>query len=92
MRCRYNDLTLSINNFEQSHILAWCDQVSAVSDLKLKLPLLKRDASQPPLPLLAVNFDPDLEKLLRETKYFLQLKVEVPESALKIFERDDTFR
>lgn len=41
---------------------------------------------------MAVNFDPDLVKLLRETKYFLQLKIEVPESALKIFERDDTFR
>jgi hypothetical protein len=41
---------------------------------------------------LAVNFDPALVRLLRETKYFLLLKIEVPETATKIFEHADLFR
>ncbi len=51
-------------------------QVGLTSDEKLNQPLLQfhEDAS-PELPLLAVNFDPALVRLLRETKYFLLLKV-----------------
>ena len=44
------------------------------------------------MPRLGVNFDPDLVRLLRETKYFLLLKCEVPENALKIFQSSDQFR
>ena len=39
-----------------------------------------------------VNFDPALVCLLRETKYFLLLGLEVPESAMGIFEQAETFR
>jgi dynein heavy chain, axonemal len=42
--------------------------------------------------MLAVNFDPALVRLLRETKYFLLLKIEVPEASLKVYEHADTFR
>ena len=59
-----------------------CDQVAATSDEKLNQPLLK---TLDPLPTaapgaparLGVNFDDDLVRLLRETKYFLLLKFEV---------------
>ncbi len=57
-------------------------QVHATSDEKLNQPLLTfHDDATPELPLLAVNFDPALVRLLRETKYFLQLKIEVPPAA-----------
>ncbi len=57
---------------------------------KLKLPLLsyQKDAAH----LLTVNFDPALVKLLREVKYFLLLGLEVPGSALEIFQKAETFR
>ena len=59
-----------------------CEQVASTSDEKLNQPLLKTLA---PLPgaapgapeRLGVNFDDDLVRLLRETKYFLLLKFEV---------------
>ena len=41
---------------------------------------------------MRVNFDPLLLRLLREVKYFLQLEIEVPESALKVYERAEAFR
>lgn len=68
-------------------------QVDCTSDEKLNLPLLQfhEDAS-PELPLLAVNFDPALVALLRETKYFLLLQIKVPDAAAAIFERADTYR
>lgn len=44
------------------------------------------------LHLLAVNFDPQLVNLLRETKYFLSLGIEVPTEACSVFDRSRTFR
>jgi hypothetical protein len=72
-------------------------QVAATSDEKLNLPLIKKLEPQPGAAAaaavrLGVNFDPDLVRLLRETKYFLLLKCEVPENALKIFQSSDQFR
>lgn len=68
-------------------------QVTATSGEKLNMPLLRLvDDSTPEAPVLGVNFDPALVRLLRETKYFLLLKVEVPESAQAIFQHADTFR
>lgn len=43
-------------------------------------------------PLLRVNFDPMLIRLLREVKYFLLLEAPVPDSALKVFKRAEVFR
>lgn len=60
---------------------------------KLALKILKMDPhNTTKLPLLAVNFDPQLVNLLRETKYFLSLGVEVPTEACNVFERSRTFR
>ena len=42
--------------------------------------------------LLRVNFDPALTRLLREVKYFKLLNLEIPSSALEIYERSDTYR
>ena len=43
----------------------WGRDVESTSQAKLKLPLLKRDKKTS---LLSVNFDKDLDKLLREVK------------------------
>lgn len=46
-------------------------------------------------PLVHVNFDPELVKLLREVHDFLllpSLPAPIPEAALSIFERDEAFR
>ncbi len=41
---------------------------------------------------ISVNFDPDIIRLLREVKYFQQMKLEVMDSALRIYENVDVFR
>jgi len=62
-------------------VLGHCDlhmQVAATSDEKLNQPLLQfHEESTAELQLLAVNFDPALVRLLKETKYFLILGVQV---------------
>ena len=45
-----------------------------------------------PLPLLEVNFDPALVRLLREVRYFLLLGLEVPASALEIYKKAEMYR
>lgn len=53
-------------------------QVAATTDAKLNQPLLRfHEASTAQLPLLDVNFDPTLVRLLKETKSFLLLDVKV---------------
>jgi len=49
---------------------------------------LKREDNE----LLRVNFDPALIRLLRETRYFLQLDQSVPQSASDVFSKDETYR
>ena len=69
----------------QSHVVSvscatpcFRTQVAATSDEKLNQPLLQfHEDSTAELQLLAVNFDPALVKLLKETKYFLILNVQV---------------
>ncbi len=62
----------------------WCNLISAISDQKLKQPLMSQDLQGN---VLRVNFDPALVRLLRETRYFLllpDLPIEIPANALKV--------
>jgi hypothetical protein len=61
----------------------WCPlQVASTSDEKLNQPLLQfHEESTADMPLLSVNFDPALVRLLRETRYFLLLRIEVSSAA-----------
>lgn len=62
----------------------WCNLISAVSDQKLKQPLMSQD---PQGTVLRVNFDAALVRLLREVRYFLllpDLPIEIPANALKV--------
>lgn len=62
----------------------WCNLTSAISDQKLKQPLMSQD---PQGTVLRVNFDAALVRLLREVRYFLllpDLPIEIPANALKV--------
>ncbi|GAX83887.1 hypothetical protein CEUSTIGMA_g11312.t1, partial [Chlamydomonas eustigma] len=91
----YDNLIMAMDEYENKAFSVWSEQVALTSDEKLNQPLLVTlDGPAGPggAPRLGVNFDPDLVRLLRETKYFLLLKFEVPESALLIFQNSDQFR
>ncbi|MEW5311809.1 MAG: hypothetical protein WDW38_003494 [Sanguina aurantia] len=89
----YEHLIADMEEFQNKAVMTWVEQVTATSGEKLDMPLLRLvDASSKDAPVLGVNFDPALVRLLRETKYFLLLRVEVPESAQAIFQHADTFR
>jgi len=70
----------------------WAKEVDESVVSKLKLPLLKMADSGPEKGVLAVNFDPSLVRMLREVGYFLKLGLEVPDTAMSIFKKAETFR
>ena len=82
-----------LSDFEREQIEAWGAEVEKSSQAKLKNPLL-RSENDPEYgyPLLYVNFDPLLVRLLREVKYFLLLGFEAPQAALEIYGHAEIFR
>ena len=82
-----------LSDYEREQIEAWGAEMEKSSQAKLKNPLL-RSENDPEFgyPLLYVNFDPLLVRLLREVKYFLLLGFEAPQAALEIYEHAETFR
>ncbi|KAK9808985.1 hypothetical protein WJX72_007373 [[Myrmecia] bisecta] len=90
----YDTLTAAMDEYEKGVVDDWCKLISETSDQKLKQPLLWQEAGGEQA-LLHVNFDPGLVRLLREVRYFLllpNLPVDIPASALKIYERAEMFR
>lgn len=85
----YASISASLREYENLKIEEWGRDVEASSQAKLMLPLLIRDPNKS---LLSVNFDPALVRLLREVKYFLLLGLMVPDSALEVYKRVETFR
>ena len=86
----YTTLVAGLAEFEHNKIEEWGKHIEASSQEKLKLPLIKRHPTN--AALLQVNFDPALVRLLREVKYFLLLGLRVPDSALAIYKKAETFR
>ena len=93
----YTSLLGQLADYERMKIEAWGQSIEESSQAKLKNALLR--SGPPPLnaprgaqPLLHVNFDPLLTRLLREVKYFILLGLKVPDSALEIYQRGETFR
>jgi len=85
----FTTIMASLNEYENQKIEEWGRDVEASSQAKLRLPLIVRN---PDTNMLSVNFDPALVRLLREVKYFLLLSLQVPESALEIYQQVETFR
>lgn len=89
----YNSMIGAMDEYKAAKFSTWVEEISETSDARLKLPLLCPGAkSTADMPVVDVNFDPDLVRLLKEVKYFLLLGVNVPEHALKIYQRANTFR
>lgn len=85
----YATIIASLQDFENQKIEEWGRDVELSSHAKLKLPLLTRSAETR---LLTVNFDAALVRLLREVKYFLLIGLNVPETALDIYQQVEVFR
>lgn len=82
-----------MNDFEDEMIREWKRQVALTSDEKLNQPLLiLLPEAGPKCPLITTNFDSALVRLLRETKYFLLLGIDVPESAKVLYSKSDVYR
>ena len=82
-----------LSDYEREQIEAWGAEMEKSSQAKLKNPLLRSENDvEYGYPLLYVNFDPLLVRLLREVKYFLLLGFEAPQAALEIYEHAETFR
>ena len=72
----------------------WAKEVAENVVKKLKLPLLRMDPAVPGSvgEILAVNFHPLLVRMLREVAYFIKMGLEVPDTAMGIFKKAETFR
>ncbi|CAK4776251.1 unnamed protein product [Aphanomyces euteiches] len=85
----YTNLVASLMEFKAATVKTWAHSIEISSKSKLKLPLLRKD---PDSGLVFVNFDPALVQLLREVKYFIVLKIEIPEEAMTIYRKAEVFR
>ena len=100
----YTALIGMMADFDREKVEAWGETIEESSQAKLKNSLLRRvaiDSTQTSLKVgskqtemgnLSVNFDPLLIKLLREVKYFLLLGLNVPTSAMEIYQKVEIFR
>eukprot|EP00003_Mantamonas_plastica_P006669 TRINITY_DN1548_c0_g2_i8.p1 TRINITY_DN1548_c0_g2~~TRINITY_DN1548_c0_g2_i8.p1 ORF type:complete len:4445 (-),score=1771.15 TRINITY_DN1548_c0_g2_i8:52-13386(-) len=85
----YQSVMHALEEFERGQHMEWARDVDKESQTKLRQSLLQRDAEEN---TLMVNFDPTLVALLREVKYFLNLSMEIPEQAGKIYDDGEMFR
>jgi dynein heavy chain len=100
----YKALITSLQDFEDQHVREWCLELGLTSDAKLKQHLLRRegpDGEDEEGIFVRVNFDKALVCLLREVKYFKLLNdirtdslkfIDIPDSALQIYSKVETFR
>ena len=89
----FTSLYGQLSDLDKENIELWGNTIESSSQAKLKNPLLRREyIEKNQHSLLYVNFDPILVKLLREVKYFLLLGLEVPNTAMEIYQRVEIFR
>eukprot|EP00741_Cyanophora_paradoxa_P005992 tig00000955_g5810.t1 len=86
----YTTIESALKEYQYTRYHEWEKGVEDVSQEKLKQSLLRR--SKQNQKLLHVNFNPALVRLLREVKYFTLLGLEIPDSAMQIYKKAETFR
>jgi len=79
----------NLQEYERMKCEDWEKEIDVSVAAKLKQPLLRRDLENK---TLHVNFDKALTRLLREVRYFLNLKLDVPDTAMAIYKKNETFR
>ncbi|KAH6561308.1 hypothetical protein BASA62_009917 [Batrachochytrium salamandrivorans] len=87
VKSKYNELRAALDAFELNIFNIWTDTIIDESEENLNKPVLIREAS-----LLKVNFDPKVVALLREVTYFGALAVQLPQEAVNIYSKAETFR
>lgn len=85
----HNAIIQQLQEYEAHQIEAWAQEIDLTSETKLQQFLLRREKDSRKL---HVNFDDALVRLLREVKYFLILGLDVPPTALSIYERAEQYR
>ena len=85
----YESIMKVLQEYEEAMFSAWKESIDATLGEKLTLPLLTRDGKSQEI---AVNFDPQLIKLLSECKYFVMQRKKIPDVAQKMYEGAEMFR
>jgi len=99
----YSAITSTFKQYNLGKREIWEKEVGVSVIAKLDQPILRREAGNTSgqndaneqskhCLFLFVNFDPELVLLLREVKYFLLLRLHIPDVAMKIYKQADTFR
>lgn len=89
----FHSIRRNMDQFNQVKIDEWEKGVEENTEDQLKKFLLVREPTElAEEGFLRVNFDPILERYLREVKYLQLLDIEVPERAKKLFEKVDVYR
>ena len=91
----YENLHALMSDYEKTQYTKWCHEVGTAIEEKLKNTLLARSASSGSAGsalFIQVNIDPVLVRMLREVKYFIQLELNVPDSAMRIYKKVDELR
>jgi dynein heavy chain len=89
----YDSLVKNIREYNEQKVLEFNKGVEDNTEVHLNKYLLFRE----PTPVaeegfVRVNFDPNLERLLREVKYLKNLEIEVPERASLLYDKADIYR
>lgn len=89
MKRMQSQLLCLLEQYETEKVTEWSYNIESTCDQKLHLNLLQRcnDTKE-----LSTNFDATLVCFLRETKYLLLLGIDVPNTALRIYQSSDKFR
>jgi dynein heavy chain len=89
----YDSLVKNIREYNEQKVMEFNKGVEDNTEVHLNKYLLFRE----PTPVaeegfVRVNFDPNLERLLREVKYLKNLEIEVPERASLLYDKADIYR
>ena len=85
----YESIRTVLCEYEDAMFAKWVGTVDATLDEKLTLPLLTREPSTSEI---AVNFDPQLTRLLNECKYFVLQKKAIPAIAQALYDSAELYR
>ncbi|XP_073435796.1 dynein axonemal heavy chain 9 isoform X2 [Dendrobates tinctorius] len=90
MKQKDQEMMALLDQYMEKLYEEWCRTVSEKSQYNLMRPLITRDQGSK---LISVNFDPQLESVLREVKYLQILNMEtIPKEAEDIFSTKESYR
>lgn len=89
LRVLFESLEKRVQTYQDEMVKDWAKDIGSTSAENLKKPILTRLEDG----CLRVNFDPNLQKLTRESKYFSDsLDGKIPKEAQEVFAKRDDYR